>query len=80
MWKFTGSLVPPVIPVTDFLTITGTHSIQEIQIMNLVGQKVFVQPMDATSCKVNMNNLLTGVYNLKIKIADGLVNKKVIVN
>jgi len=67
-------------PVTDFLTITGTLSIQEVQIMNLVGQKVFVQRMDANTCKVNVNNLPTGVYNLRIKIADGFVNKKVIVN
>ncbi|MFH1159958.1 MAG: T9SS type A sorting domain-containing protein [bacterium] len=67
-------------PVSDVLNINGTETIQELQVLNLVGQVVYNQKVDNTTVVLNLDNLKAGVYNLRIKMADGCVNKKIIVN
>ena len=67
-------------PVQDVLNIKGAASIQEVQIINLVGQVVYTQKVDNDFLKLNLSNLRSGIYNLKVKIADGFINKKIVVN
>ncbi len=66
-------------PVQDILNIKGAVNIQEVQIINLVGQVVYIQKVESDFLKLNLSNLRSGIYNLKVKIADGYVNKKIVV-
>ena len=45
----------------------------------MVGQTVFNKTFDATNLTINTSNLKSGVYNLQVKMADGFVNKKIVV-
>jgi len=67
-------------PVKDVLNIKGAQAIQQIDVVNLMGQVVFSQVADQTTLSINLGDLKAGVYNLRIKIADGYVNKKIVVN
>ena len=67
-------------PVTDVLNISGSATIQEVQVLSLVGQVVCNQKVDNSTVVLNLDNLKAGVYNLRVKMADGFVNKKIVVN
>lgn len=66
-------------PVTDVLNITGTSNIESVKLINLVGQAVITRTVDAQNITLNTTNLRSGVYTLQIKMADGFINKKVVV-
>ena len=67
-------------PAKDVLNIQGSQNIQEVSLMNMVGQVVYTQTTDASTLTINTSDLKSGVYNLRIKMADGFINKKVVVN
>jgi len=67
-------------PVKDVLNIQSTVGIEEITMMNMVGQIVVNQKADNNNVTVNTSNLKSGVYNLKIKMVDGFINRKIVVN
>jgi PKD repeat protein len=67
-------------PAKDVLTIQGTNNIQEVKLINQVGQVVLTQKVDAQNATLYLSNVRTGVYNLQVKMAEGFVNKKVVVN
>ncbi|MEI7724702.1 MAG: T9SS type A sorting domain-containing protein [Bacteroidota bacterium] len=67
-------------PVKDVLNIQGTVNIEEVTVMNMVGQIVLTQKVDNANATINTSNMKSGVYNLRIKMADGFINKKIVVN
>lgn len=67
-------------PVKDVLNIQGSANIEEVTLTNMVGQVVLNQKADNATLTVNTSSLKSGVYNLRIKMADGFVNKKIVVN
>ena len=67
-------------PVKDVLNIQGSANIQEVKIMNMVGQVVYNETSDAATLTISTSNLKSGVYNLQIKMADGFISKKIVVN
>ena len=67
-------------PVHGMLNIQGSQNIQEVKIINMVGEVVFTQAADAAELSVNTAGLKSGVYNLQLKMADGFMNKKIVVN
>lgn len=66
-------------PVQDVLQINGTSNIQEVQIISLVGQVIMNQQVNAPSATINTAQLNAGVYNLRVKMNDGFINKKIVV-
>jgi PKD repeat protein len=67
-------------PVKDVLNIQASTYVQEVQIINLIGQVVLNQKADSKNITLNTSNLKAGVYNLKVKMDDGFINKKIVVN
>jgi hypothetical protein len=67
-------------PVKDVLNIQGSANIQEVKITNMVGQVVYSAPSDASTLTISTSGLRSGIYNLQIKMADGFINKKIVVN
>jgi hypothetical protein len=66
-------------PVKGMLTIQGNVAIQEVQILNMMGQVVYSAHSEATTLNVNTSDLAAGVYNLQLKMADGFISKKIVV-
>ncbi|MCX6307008.1 MAG: T9SS type A sorting domain-containing protein [Bacteroidetes bacterium] len=66
-------------PAKDVLNIQGSVNISEVTVTNMVGQIVISQKADNTNVTINTSDLKSGVYNLRLKMADGLVNKKIVI-
>jgi PKD repeat protein len=67
-------------PVVDFVNVQASARINEVTIFNTVGQIVLTQKVDNNSIQIATSNLKRGVYNLQVKMDDGFINKKVVVN
>jgi len=67
-------------PVKDMLTVEASSTIKEVTVINFVGQTILNQKPDAQTAVINTSELKSGVYNLKIKLEDGYINKKIVIN
>ncbi|MCX6251590.1 MAG: T9SS type A sorting domain-containing protein [Bacteroidetes bacterium] len=67
-------------PVQDVLNIQASTNVQEVQVINMIGQVVLNQTFDNKNITMNTSNLKAGIYNLKVKLEDGYINKKIVVN
>ena len=54
-------------PVSSNLTISNSFPIQSIEIYNLLGQRLINENHDETEVKVNVSNLPSAIYLVKIK-------------
>ncbi len=66
-------------PVKDVLNIQGSANIEEVTVMNMVGQNVLTLKVNNSNTTINTSDMKSGVYNLRIKMADGFINKKIVV-
>lgn len=66
-------------PATDVVNVQANSNIVEVQLYNLVGQVVLTQKADSKKLSLNTSALNSGVYNLKVVMSDGFINKKIIV-
>lgn len=67
-------------PATDVLYVKANSSIKQVQVYNLVGQVVFSQSVNNNSLTINTANFKSGVYNVKVVMNDGSVNRKVVID
>ncbi len=67
-------------PTTDVLNINANMNIESVKMINLVGQTVITHTGDAQNITLNTSGLKSGIYTLQIKMADGFINKKIVVN
>lgn len=65
-------------PVTDVLNITYTNEISKVQVMNLLGQEVMVKSINATQSQIDMSNLASGTYLVKVTSDNKVKTIKVI--
>ena len=67
-------------PATDIVNIRSNNTINEIEVMNFIGQQVYTQRgVDALSTKVNVLNLRAGVYFVKVTTDKGVRTVKITV-
>jgi hypothetical protein len=67
-------------PVKDWLNIKADAMIQEVQVFNIIGQTVLDRKVNNTVMSLKTNDLKPGVYNVKVKMNDGYIYQKVVVN
>ncbi|MFD2552143.1 T9SS type A sorting domain-containing protein [Bizionia sediminis] len=67
-------------PVTNLLTVEGTQTIQSLSVFNLLGQAVLRATPNEVYHKLDMSNLQSGVYVVKINTASGTETLRVIKN
>ncbi len=67
-------------PVRGQLNIEATSRIKEVQLYNLMGQVVLHQFIDNQTTTINVADLKSGIYNLKLNMEEGTINKKIVVN
>lgn len=67
-------------PVNNQLTIKGLNSdITKLSVYNLLGSKVLTQNVSGTSSlNINVSNLVSGMYIVKLEGANGAFSKKII--
>jgi hypothetical protein len=58
-------------PVKDVLNITYSATIQNVQVINLIGQQVRNQEFNATNGSVDLSNLPSGAYLVKVTTENG---------
>lgn len=68
-------------PASRYLNIESAETLAEVTIYNTVGQKVIEQAVNGTTVRLDLGNLATGTYTLRISDAEGnLTTRKIIVN
>ncbi|WNM18307.1 T9SS type A sorting domain-containing protein [Flavobacterium capsici] len=65
-------------PVRNILTINNGQEMTQIEVYNLVGQKIKQYDVNTTSAQIDMSNLQTGAYLLKITSNDAVKTIKVL--
>lgn len=66
-------------PVKDLLNLSGTTIIDAVTIVNQVGQVVFTSRIGKESETLRLGHLKPGIYGLRIQMAGGEVNRKIVV-
>lgn len=66
-------------PVKDVLNLNSSSTIEDIKVINMVGQVVLTQKAGSNSVTVNTSDLSAGIYTVQLKMADGIANKKIVV-
>lgn len=65
-------------PVKDMLNVSFTQNISDVTVYNLLGQKVLFLTMNANQGQVDMSNLTSGTYLVKVNAENGVKTIKVI--
>jgi len=65
-------------PITDLLTIEAQEEITKLSIYNQIGQMVKTITPNQTNVSINLENLATGIYIVKIEADDKVSSKRVI--
>lgn len=65
-------------PVSDVLNISYANEISKVQVMNLLGQEVMVKSINATQSQIDMSNLASGSYLVKVTADNQVKTIKVI--
>ncbi|HIP47860.1 MAG TPA: T9SS type A sorting domain-containing protein [Lutibacter sp.] len=65
-------------PVQDVLNMSAQNEISNVQIFNMLGQKVLTQEVNALTAKINTANLANGTYIVQITIGDVVGSMKII--
>jgi len=65
-------------PVKNVLNLSYTQNINKVQVINILGQEVKTETMDATQAQVDMSNLPTGTYLVKVTSDNQVKTIKVI--
>lgn len=65
-------------PVKDVLNLTYTQNISNIEVFNMLGQQVLAKSVNATHGQVDMSNLATGTYLVKIATDNQVKTIKVV--
>lgn len=65
-------------PVKDVLNLSYTQNISNVQVFNMLGQQVITKSVDATQGQVDMSNLATGTYLVKVATDNQVKTIKVV--
>jgi Secretion system C-terminal sorting domain len=65
-------------PVIDVLNLSYSKNIDKVQVLNLVGQEVLTKSVNATDAKVDMSNLASGTYLVRVSSENQVKTLKVI--
>jgi len=66
-------------PATNFVNIKSQHSINQISILNNLGQMVFEGDFESNSVQVNTSGFNKGIYIIQVKTLEGIVVRKLVI-
>ena len=65
-------------PVTDFINIEHTGTLTQVEIFNIVGQKLISRNLDTASVQIDMSHLPAGTFIVKAMSGTAIQTYKVI--
>jgi len=65
-------------PTKDNILLNAKQNIDQVELYNLLGQQVMIAQPGVSSYKLNLSSLNTGVYFMKVKVADKTGTYKVV--
>lgn len=65
-------------PVKDILNLTYTENISNVEVFNLIGQRVMTKTVNATASQLDMSDLASGSYLVKVTANNQVKTIKVI--
>jgi len=66
-------------PATNFVNIKSQNSINQILILNNLGQMVFEGDFESNSVQVNTSGFNKGIYIIQVKTLEGIVVRKLVI-
>jgi hypothetical protein len=78
-FKFANLSVYPN-PTRDIVTVSNSNPITKVTVLNLLGQTVFEQKVNAETVQVNLSNLAAGTYILQVSNEGSSKSVKIIKN
>jgi len=66
-------------PANEFFTIKSSSTINKIEIFDISGKKILSKNANSKRIKMNIQNLTSGLYLLKIQTTSKIISKKLIV-
>ncbi|MCD4666064.1 MAG: T9SS type A sorting domain-containing protein, partial [Bacteroidales bacterium] len=66
-------------PVINTLNIKADDNIISVELLNLMGQQITFNNVNELTHQIDLSNLQTGVYVVKVKMETGVVTKKITV-
>ncbi|GAA4768296.1 MULTISPECIES: T9SS type A sorting domain-containing protein [Flavobacterium] len=67
-------------PVNDVLNLSYSSEISSVEVFNIIGQKVLVKNLNATQGEVNISNLNSGSYIVRVTSGDQVQTIKIVKN
>lgn len=65
-------------PVSDVLNISSETTISSVKVYNLTGQLIMETKLNTTERELNVSNLSSGIYIIKLEVDNSSVNYKII--
>jgi type IX secretion system substrate protein len=65
-------------PVKNILNLSNTQNIENVAVYNLIGQQVLVKELNVNHGQIDMSNLSSGTYFVKLNTANGTKTVKVL--
>lgn len=66
-------------PARDLLNISSSNTIKDIEIYNIIGQKLIEKNIQSPNSSIDISKLSKGNYIIKVNTEKGIVNKKFII-
>lgn len=63
-------------PANNVLNVNASSNINEVEVFNMLGQKVMTVSVNNTNASINTSDLTAGMYMLKLHTDNGVVNQK----
>ncbi|MDR1005568.1 MAG: choice-of-anchor J domain-containing protein [Bacteroidales bacterium] len=67
-------------PANDNLTLTTSEKMQRVELINVIGQQVYVATPNTTTTTINVNEFSRGNYIARIYTENGIAVKKIILD
>lgn len=65
-------------PVKDVLTVEYDNEISNVEVYNLMGQKVLAQELGANAGQINVSTLSSGAYLMKVNAQDAVATYRIV--
>jgi hypothetical protein len=64
-------------PATRVFNIKSDHEILSVELISLMGQRISLEQVNADNHQINVSDLPTGVYIIKVETGNGAVTERI---
>ncbi|MBL7105297.1 MAG: T9SS type A sorting domain-containing protein [Bacteroidales bacterium] len=67
-------------PVIDYINVKSDSKIISVELMNLMGQRIIIQKVNELTHQINLTDLQSGIYIVKVELENSTVTRRIAVN